>query len=98
MTVDLALDISTMRNVDLWDICRNPTAKPGWTPDVLRAEALDVLAEEVSRLRREAIPEFVARVNARAEADMLNGNPITGAHHRALEVELTAAKAALEGK
>lgn len=33
------------------------------------------------------IDAFVARVNARAEADMLAGNPVTGAHHRALTVE-----------
>lgn len=33
---------------------------------------------------------FVQRVNARAEADMLAGNPVTGAHHRAIEVEVAA--------
>ena len=32
--------------------------------------------------------EFTRRVNARAEQDMLEGNPITGAHHRALLGEL----------
>ena len=45
----------------------------------------------VPHLRRalaEAVPAFVARVNARAEADMLAGRPITGAHHRALVAEL----------
>lgn len=36
------------------------------------------------------IVAFVARVNARAEADMLKGNPVTGAHHRAIEAELAA--------
>lgn len=35
------------------------------------------------------IAAFVQRVNARAEADMLAGNPITGAHHRAIEYELS---------
>jgi hypothetical protein len=39
---------------------------------------------------RPVIEAFVARVNARAEADMLTGNPVTGAHHRALEAELKA--------
>jgi hypothetical protein len=34
------------------------------------------------------VEAFYQRVNARAEADILNGNPITGAHHRALEHEI----------
>lgn len=34
--------------------------------------------------------DFAARVNARAEADMLAGRPVTGAHHRAIEAELAA--------
>ena len=42
----------------------------------------------------DAIRAFVARVNARAEADMLNGRPVTGAHHRALEAEVRALPAA----
>lgn len=33
---------------------------------------------------------FVGRVNARTEADMLAGRPITGAHHRALAAEVAA--------
>ena len=37
---------------------------------------------------RAAIVEFYEQVNARAEADMLAGNPITGAHHRALEAQI----------
>lgn len=40
------------------------------------------------------IRAFVARVNARAEADMLSGRPVTGAHHRALEAERIAAETA----
>lgn len=28
---------------------------------------------------------MLREINRRAEADMLNGNPITGAHHRAIE-------------
>ena len=38
----------------------------------------------------DAIRAFVARVNARAEADILAGHPITGAHFRALTIELDA--------
>lgn len=37
-----------------------------------------------------AVFAFVDRVNARAEADILAGGPITGAHHRAIEFELAA--------
>ena len=37
-----------------------------------------------------AFVALVARVNARAEAEMLAGRPITGAHHRALTAELAA--------
>ena len=46
----------------------------------------------------EAILAFVARVNARAEADMLAGNPITGAHHRALEAEAELLRTTVEAK
>ena len=38
--------------------------------------------------QREAIRAFVERVNARAERDVLAGNPLTGAHYRALCIEL----------
>jgi hypothetical protein len=37
-----------------------------------------------------AIVKFYTDVNARAEAEILNGKPVTGAHHRALEAEITA--------
>jgi hypothetical protein len=46
---------------------------------------LDVLVEEV---RKGARRKFYEAVNRRAEADMLAGRPITGAHHRALEAEI----------
>lgn len=36
------------------------------------------------------VEEFYRRVNERAEQDMLRGNPVTGAHHRALEAEIKA--------
>ena len=37
-----------------------------------------------------AIREFVARVNAHAEADMQRTGVLEGAHHRAIEAELAA--------
>ncbi len=51
----------------------------------IRAALLKAAAPDV-------ITEFVKRVNARAEQDILNGNPITGVHHRALEAELEEAQ------
>jgi hypothetical protein len=33
---------------------------------------------------------LLEEINAAAEADMLAGNPVTGAHHRAIERKLTA--------
>jgi len=36
-------------------------------------------------LVREAVEAFYEAVNAAAEAEILNGKPVTGAHHRALE-------------
>ena len=38
-------------------------------------------------VERAAIFAFVRLVNERAEADMLRGNPVTGAHHRAMTFE-----------
>ncbi|MBF8281260.1 MAG: hypothetical protein HW378_175 [Anaerolineales bacterium] len=32
--------------------------------------------------------DFARRVDQRAEQDMLDGNPLAGAHHRAIRVEL----------
>jgi len=46
------------------------------------------LAEMGLRAGLEAVREFVARVNAAAEAEMLRTGNITGAHHRAIESEL----------
>lgn len=40
------------------------------------------------------VEAFYVKVNARAEADMLKGNPIQGAHHRALEAEIEAYRVA----
>jgi hypothetical protein len=56
MTVDDALKVATMRDVELWKMCRERTNVAGHlqyldSPDSLRAEALDVLAGELARLR-----------------------------------------------
>lgn len=40
--------------------------------------------------------EVLEQVNAAAEADMLRGNPITGAHHRAIEAKLKELRALLK--
>lgn len=52
----------------------------------------ELVRDEMARVRadqdREAILAFVKRVNARAEADILRGNPIEGAHNRALQREV----------
>lgn len=40
------------------------------------------------RARAEIGIGILGRINAAAEADMLRGNPVTGAHHRAIEAEL----------
>jgi hypothetical protein len=42
---------------------------------------------------RDAVEEFYATVNARAEAAILAGEPITGAHHRSLEAEIARHRA-----
>jgi hypothetical protein len=49
MTLDQALTISSTRTVDLWRLCVGEHA--GWSPDSLREQALDILTEEVERLR-----------------------------------------------
>lgn len=40
--------------------------------------------------------EVLEAVNAAAEADMLRGNPVTGAHHRAIEAKLKELRALLK--
>jgi hypothetical protein len=44
----------------------------------------------LTRVCAEAVETFYAAVNGRAEADMLAGNPLTGAHCRALQAEIAA--------
>lgn len=68
--------------------------------DVAAALAeIDELRGDAALIRAEAVLDFVARVNSRAESDMLAGNPVEGAHHRAIEAELDAtAPASLEAR
>ncbi len=64
----------TRRSVaDVLDLAGAALSRPPGDDTALR-EVCRKVAEEVRRT-----------VNARAEADMLRGNPITGAHHRALD-------------
>lgn len=58
-------------------------------------ETFDWIAEIASALadvEREMVRDFVERVECRAEADMLAGNPIEGAHYRAMQEEARAAE------
>lgn len=45
------------------------------------------------RTEWDAIEAFYAAVNKRAEADIINGRPVTGAHHRALKAEIEEVRA-----
>lgn len=67
--------------------------------ELTAAEASDAMAGAFRRItararRREAVEAFYAAVNARAEADILAGGPVTGAHHRSLEFEIARVRAA----
>lgn len=46
-------------------------------------------------LIRKAVSELHREVNRRAEADIVKGNPITGAHHRKLEEVVSEVKKGL---
>lgn len=50
----------------------------------------------VTQARTRAQIEILEQVNAAAEADMLRGNPVTGAHHRAIEAKLKELRALLK--
>jgi hypothetical protein len=52
-----------------------------------QAESFDDNLTDAERLR--VIEKFVERVNARAEREMLQTGNISGAHHRAIEAELS---------
>jgi hypothetical protein len=45
-------------------------------------------AARLAEQKRAAQVEVLRAVNATAEADMLKGRPVTGAHHRAIEAKL----------
>jgi hypothetical protein len=117
MTVDDALKVATMRDVALWKMAHARAAagiSGATTPDALRAEALDVLAGEVERLRAiveciryelaasEPRPERGQSCGPRAEAWVMT--PTTRRNLRRLldtdipQAELAAVRAALEGK
>lgn len=55
------------------------------------------MCEEADRGLAAALELFVDKVNARAEADMLRGNPIAGAHCRALQAEIAEYRKAKDG-
>lgn len=62
----------------------------GESPDAPRFSVREVYfngeGQEVLRwFGRKVVEALIADVNERAEADILKGNPITGAHHRALD-------------
>ena len=54
-------------------------AWPAWGPEDEKN-----LAALLAERERDAVIAFVKSVNARAEADIEAGNPIEGAHHRAI--------------
>jgi hypothetical protein len=81
-----------------------PTLSPDavWTPpDVIEVRAaLSASSDADGWLQRErdsAVVEALKEVNADAERDILAGNPITGAHHRAIERALARPAAGTEG-
>lgn len=64
-------------------------------------DAFSTLQRERDRVALDAVDTFVARVNARAESEILKTHNIAGAHHRAMEAELSkihAARAVLDSK
>lgn len=48
------------------------------------------------RFEAEHYIQLLESINAEAEADMIRGNPITGAHHRAIEKKLAELRKALK--
>jgi len=64
MTIDDAIALAAMRDAKIWRTCDGDT-----TPDTLRAQALDLLACEVERLRAENERLEGARAS---DADTLN--------------------------
>lgn len=69
-----------------------PAPIRGWEVGVFVGRIADLERQLAEALAREQtlISGFVARVNARAEAEMQRTGVLEGAHHRAIEAELTA--------
>lgn len=63
-------------------------------PDDEAAEAAMRCVEVLARTPADALADvkraLLSKINAAAEADMLAGNPVEGAHHRAIDTELRA--------
>lgn len=57
----------------------------------------DATIERLQAELADAKRDVLLKVNRLAEADMMNGNPITGAHHRAIEKVIAAIDAAKGG-
>lgn len=68
-------------------VCTNECPK-GFQPCTCGLDALLSSAPAPAPAVALAVRAFYDRVNARAEAEILSGKPVTGAHHRALEVEI----------
>jgi hypothetical protein len=67
-----------------------PSARHHDIPVLPSLENMQARLQTMEQALRESIPAFVARVNARAEAEMMRTGTLEGAHHRAIEAELTA--------
>lgn len=67
MTLEQALTISGTRTVDLWKLCREQVVAGHLqyldSPDSLREDALDIVTEEVKRLRAELAAAHAALTN-----------------------------------
>jgi hypothetical protein len=68
-----------------WDTYLNSTDPRRVAKDAWHAALASVKSTHI-----QAVKDFVDRVNARAEADVLRGNPLTGAHYRAIQKEVEA--------
>lgn len=75
------------KRVDEWPTDSPCPDSPGVGTRLQMAADIDAM---LNAARAEGAKAALERVNAAAEADILSGNPITGAHHRAIERELAA--------
>lgn len=105
------LTIFTARRDAMREAVRHHRAEPGEpnSPLVFHiseedADAIDVIlaalaeAQETQETQAAILRAFVERVCARAEADMLGGSPLEGAHYRAMQEELRLMEAAGEAQ